>query len=39
MKLIIDDGFRADLVKDAFFEGAMEITIIKNLKKLSYQRL
>ncbi len=30
MKLIIDDGFRADLVKDAFFEGAMEIPIIKN---------
>ena len=39
MKLIIDDGFRADLVKDAFFEEAMEIPIIKKPEKLSYQRL
>ena len=34
MKLIIDDGFRADLVKDAFFEGAMEIPIIKKPEKI-----
>ena len=36
MKLIIDDGFRADLVKDAFFEGAMEIPIIKKPEKITF---
>ena len=34
MKLMIDDGFRADLVKYAFFEGAMEIPIIKKPEKI-----
>ena len=33
-KNIIDDGFRADLVKTAFFDGALEIPIIDKPKEI-----
>ena len=34
MKYIIDDGFNSELVKDAFFDGILEIPVIKKQNRL-----